>query len=493
MQERKNEMKFQMTVAGLLAAGAMSAAVQLPALFSDHAVLARKANVPVFGKADPGEKVVVTFNGQTAETAAGADGRWRVALDLSKSPEGPFELKVNERTIRDVLVGEVWLCSGQSNMAFVMSRAIGLEDELKAPPGKRLRCFLLRNDASAEPLETCQGRWVSAEGAGLKAFPAVGYFFGKGLLKNGVGPVGLIRSVQGGSKIESWMSESSLKNLVPDAKEQVAKRKPKAKPFRLPLMMFNARINPLIPCRLSGVIWYQGESNTGAADGYAALFRAMIRDWRQRFEDPELPFFWCNLPGHRPRSADPAEDANWARLRDAQTAALDLPHTGQAVLIDTGEAGDIHPRDKRLAGTRLAALALNRVYGQKRPDCGPAVDKILRDGSRLRITFRDAAGGLKAAPVPETYDVKTKEGKTGKTLRNSPNTQLEGFALRGADGQWHWAEKAVIDGDTVVVSSAKVPAPTGVKYAWQNNPCCNLYNGAGFPAVPFKCETVKAP
>ena len=484
-------MKFLLTAAGLFAVGVLAAAVQLPALFSDHAVLARKANVPIFGKADPGEKVVVTFNGQTAETAAGQDGRWRVALDLSKSPEGPFELKVNERTVKDVAVGEVWLCSGQSNMAFMMVSAIGLEDELKALPGKRMRCFMLRGGASAEPLETCQGKWVYADAANVKHFSAVGYFFGRELLKNGIGPVGLIKSVQGGSKIESWMSEESLKELVPDARTQAVKRNPKVKVFRVPLMMFNARINPLVPYRLTGVIWYQGESNAAAADRYAALFRAMIRDWRQRFEDPELPFFWCNLPGYRPRSTDPAEDSSWAKLRDAQTAVLDLPHTGQAVLVDTGETGDIHPRDKRPAGARLGALALNRVYGQKCPDSGPVVDKVVRDGSRLRLTFRNTDAGLKAAPVPETYDIKTKDGKKAKTVRNSPNTQLEGFALCGADGKWHWAEEAVIEGGTVVVSSSKVPAPAGVKYAWQNHPCCNLYNGAGFPAVPFKCDAVK--
>ncbi|MBQ9337550.1 MAG: hypothetical protein IJS14_09690 [Lentisphaeria bacterium] len=484
-------MKFLLTAAGLIAAGVLSAAVQLPSLFSNHAVLARKANVPVFGKADPGEKVVVTFNGQQAETTAGADGRWRVALDLSKSPEGPFELKVNEITVKDVVVGEVWLCSGQSNMAFMMAGAIGLKDELKALPGPRMRCFMVGGGASVEPLDTCKGKWVYADAANLKFFSAVSYFFAKELLKNGVGPVGLIKSAQGGAKIESWMSEESLKELVPDAKEQAAKRNPKVKTFRIPLMMFNARLNPLVPYRLSGVIWYQGESNASAAARYAPLFRAMIQDWRKRFEDPDLPFYWCNLPAYRPRSNDPAEEGTWPGLRAAQTAVLDLPHTGQAVLIDTGETGDIHPRDKRPAGARLGALALNRVYGQKRPDCGPSVDKVVRDGSRLRITFRDATGGLKAAPVPEKYDIATKKGTTAQTVRNSPKTQLEGFALCGADGKWHWADEAVIDGDTVAVSSAAVPVPTGVKYAWQNSPVCNLYNGEGFPAVPFKCDAVK--
>ena len=486
-------MKLAIVLAGMFSSGILCGAVELPAVFSDHAVLARKEQVPVFGTAAPGEKITVSYNGRKAETTAGKDGNWRVDLNLKDAPETPFELRVNEKVIKDVVAGEVWLCSGQSNMAFTMGSEISFQKELKNLPGGRLRRFYVSAPGNTEPQKNCRGRWVYADTRSLKTFTAVGYYFARELLKNNIGPVGLIQSAQGASRIESWMSEESLKELVPDAKAQAAANKHSKKPYRIPLMMFNSRINPLIPYRLTGVIWYQGEANSKEPQKYAALFRAMILDWRKRFEDPGLPFFWCNLPAYRGRSADPAEKSFWAELRAAQTAVLDLPHTGQAVLVDTGEEADIHPRDKYPAGVRLGALALNRVYGKKIPDCGPSVEKVVREGGKLRIAFKDAYGGLKARPVPEEYDISIRKGKKGKTLRNSPNTQLEGFALCGADGVWHWADEAVVDGDTVVVSSGKVPLPAEVKYAWQNNPVCNLYNGAGFPAVPFqrKCDGMK--
>ena len=486
-------MKTAFVLAGVLSAVVLSGAVELPAIFSDHAVLARKEKVPVFGTAAPGEKIVVACNGRKAETVAGKDGTWRVDLNLKDAPETPFELRVNEKVVKDVAAGEVWLCSGQSNMAFAMRGDVNFQKKVKKTPGAVIRRFYVSAPGSAEPRKNCKGRWVYADARSLQSFSAVGYYFAEELLKNNIGPVGLIQSVQGASRIESWMSEESLKELIPDAKAQTAAKKATVKPYRLPLMMFNARINPLVPYRLTGVIWYQGESNTRDPQNYAALFRTMIRDWRKRFEDPDLPFFWCNLPFFRDRSADPAEQSRWAELRAAQTAVLDLPHTGQAVLVDTGETAEIHPRDKHTAGARLGALALNRVYGRKIPDCGPSAEKVVREGGKLRIAFKDAHGGLKAMPVPEEYDISTRKGKKGKTVRNSPGTQLEGFALCGADGVWHWAEEAVVDGDTVVVSSGKVPLPTGVKYAWQDSPVCNLYNGAGFPAVPFqrKCDGIK--
>ena len=484
--------KLLIASAALLAGTILNAAVKLPAIFSDHAVLARRAKVPVFGTAAPGEKVTVTLDRYKAETTAGKDGRWRVDLNLADSPEGPFELKVNDLTVKDVLVGEVWLCSGQSNMAFPMAGAIGLNEEKKNPPGKRFRCFLLNNPAADEPQTDCRGRWVYAEPATIPYFPAVGYFFGKELLANKIGPVGLIKSAQGGSRIECWMSLESLKDLVPDALEK-SRVKPRPKMwYRLPLLLFNSRLHPLIPYRLSGVVWYQGESNAASANRYAALFRAMIQDWRKRFEDPELPFFWCNLPSYRARSEKPDEPSNWAELRAAQTEVLSLPATGQAVLIDTGEIGNIHPRDKQPAGRRIAALALARVYGRKCPDAGPSMTAVVREGNSLRISFRDLHGGLRAAPVPEEYDISTSKKKRGKTVRLSPKTQLEGFALCGADGQWHWADRAVIEGDQVVISSEKVQAPCGVRYAWQNSPVCNLFNAAGFPAVPFQYKLDKA-
>jgi sialate O-acetylesterase len=242
---------------------------------------------------------------------------------------------------------------------------------------------------------------------------------------------------------------------------------------------------------LSGVIWYQGEANSKTYEDYDQLFRALITQWRNDFKNPQLPFFWCNLAPYRDKSADPSLVTEWANLRLKQTQVLDLPHTGEAILTDAGEMKDIHPRNKKVPGERLAALALARVYGRNIPCTGPAAVKAVREKNAAVISFKDVYDGLEAKAVPATYVVKSKEGKTAPLKRNSPDTQLEGFALCGKDGKWFWADKAVIRGKQIVLSSAKVQEPVKVRCGLQNNPTCNLYNKAGFPVVPFEISVEK--
>ena len=639
----------------LLAAAAFSlnAAVKLPAIFSDHAVLARRAQVPVFGLAAPGEKVTVEFNGQKRSAVAGKDGKWRVALNLANSPEGPFELKVNNLVIKDVIVGEVWLCSGQSNMAFKLQKSEGFAAVKAKPAGSRLRTFNAGLRSTEVPHETGSGKWVYADAANVGSFTGVGYFFGQKLLKELNCAVGLINSSWGGSPIETWITLGALRAAVPQTQEREAEisRRVKVYPaavskyiaehaawaknnnrndvplkapaadtkwttikntrvpggvlwvrkvvdipanltagerlismqrfkvpftvwcdgkkiadwplekcvrniyprFKLPKLapgkheflfrfynplpgttyfpqpvticgqnfdgvewdiwqekaytgkttpppknpgipprdffngqrVFNGSIAPFVPYALDGVIWYQGETNAGRYAEYTVLQRALVKDWRRLFETPDLPFYWCNLPNFYKKTQDPGANAVWANFRAAQTAALDLPHTGEATLIDVGEANDIHPLNKKVPGERLAAIALANVYGKKVPFAGPAVSKVVREGNALRISYKNLFGGLKEVPLPKFYDTVKRHGKKAPLVRCCPKTQLEGFALSGKDGKWYWAEKAVIDGDTVVVSSSKVPVPCAVRYGWQNNPNCNLYNKANFPAVPF--------
>ena len=632
---------------------ALGAAVKVPSIFSDHAVLARRGKVPVFGTAAPGEKVTVEFNGQKKSTAAAKDGKWRIYLDLANSPEGPFELKINDLTIKDVIVGEVWLCSGQSNMDLRLSRAETYAAAKAKPANKRLRSFNVPSRSSAVPLTESRGSWVIADSKNIATFSAVAYHFGEKLQKELNRPVGLINDAWGGSPIETWMTTEALKASVPKTLERDAEVLRKAAaypaavkkyladrtvwekannrqdtahkapadnvqwrkidPLRLPggvvwvrrtitlpaalsknaglismmrhktpftvwcdgkkvadwslervvrnqypriqlpalsagkhtfmfrfynplnnstrllqplticnqqfdggewefyqekaftnktapapknpgmpprdffngQRVYNGCIAPFIPYALNGVIWYQGETNGSRYAEYAALQRALVKDWRRAFETPDLPFYWCQLPNFYRKSSNPAEEPAWAHFRAAQTAALDLPHTGQAVLIDVGEANDIHPINKLVPGERLAAIALANVYGKKVPFAGPEMTKVVREGNALRISYKNLHGGLKAVPVPAFYDVIKRQGKKAPLVRYSPNTQLEGFAICGKDGKWVWAEKAVIDGDTVVVSSSKVPEPCRVRYAWQNNPNTNLYNKAGFPAAPF--------
>ncbi len=631
----------------------LSAAVKLPGIFSDHAVLARRAKVPVFGKAAPGEKVTVEFNGQKRSAVAGKDGKWRVDLNLANSPEGPFELKVNDLVIKDVVVGEVWLCSGQSNMAFRIARCENAAAVKAAPAGKRLRSFLLHVKSSPVPQEEVGGRWVYADPQNVASFSGVAYFFGRKLLQELDRPVGVINSSWGGSPIETWLTVDALKNSVPETlkrdsqvseemkgypaavkkyaadlvawaasvkRQDLPHKVPaagavwkKVTPPRIPggvtwlrrtfeissveegkavavnmarlrhaftlwcdgkkvadwplekairnqfprftlknlapgkheIMLrfynplsngsyfsqpvsigkenldhaewacfqekkfsgkaasapkdpgkpprdffngqrvYNGSIAPIVPYGLNGVIWYQGETNTRRYNEYTALQRALVKDWRKAFEIDDLPFYWCNLPNMMAKSKDPSLDPVWTLFRAAQSAACDLPFTGEAILIDVGEANDIHPVDKVTPGERLAAIALANVYGKKVPFAGPVLTKVVRKGNALQLHFKNLHGGLVAREVPAFHYTMKRTGKKQVLVRNSPGTQLEGFALCGRDGKWFWAEKAVIDGECVVVSSSKVPEPCRVRYAWQNNPSGNLYNKAGFPAAPF--------
>ena len=475
------------------------AKVKLPAIFSDHAVLAKKAKVPVFGKADPGEKVVVSFNGQTRETVAKENGKWRVDLNLADSPEGPFELKVNDLVIKDVIVGEVWLCSGQSNMAYGLLGSKGYKEAVAKPAGSRLRCFNVKRNSSKVPLDEVEGKWHYASKGSTRAFQGVSYFFGRKLLEELNTPVGLIQSAWGGTNMDAWMSWEAIAK-VPTAYARAKKKDAANLPKREKVKasrLYNAMIYPLKPYGLNGVIWYQGERNSHNPHDYAALTREWVKLWRNDFEFQEMPVYWCSLAAYNDKNADPNALSKWSFIREQQTLALDLPFTGQAILTDAGESRNIHPRDKKTPGERLAAIALANVYGKKVPFQGPMMADVVRKGAKLVVSFKNPAVGLVARELPAEFDVDSRDSKKkdkikkAKIVRNSPDTQLEGFAVCGKDGKFFWADEAVIEGDTVVVSSKKVAEPVGIRFAWAQNPTANLYSKAGFPAVPFRKNDIK--
>lgn len=262
------------------------------------------------------------------------------------------------------------------------------------------------------------------------------------------------------------------------------------RPWIVPASLYNGMIHGLAPYALRGVIWYQGESNAEHAARYRTAFPMLIADWRRRWDRPDLPFYWVQLANYRGKTSDPNATSSWALLREAQTLALQWPQTGQAVIIDAGEAGDIHPLSKREPGERLAAIALARDYGKAGEYTGPMFDAMAIEGSAIRITFRHVGGGLVARPVPATYLHASRPTLVTRPLvRNSPASELEGFAIRGAAGSpWVWAE-ARIAGDAVVVSAPQVPEPEAVRYGWASNPTGNLYNADGFPASPFRTDT----
>jgi lysophospholipase L1-like esterase len=282
-----------------------------------------------------------------------------------------------------------------------------------------------------------------------------------------------------------WMAkaEYELPPLEPAAKEKIP---PLTGQHVLPGRLFQGMVHPILPYAIRGVLWYQGESNVGSASLYRTSFPLLMQDWRQQWQQGDFPFYYCQLANYRQKTDQPGESV-WADLREAQAKTLSVPNTGMAVLIDTGESEDIHPQSKQVAGERLARIALAKTYGRDVVDSGPVYTSMKVEGSAIRLHFDHLGGSLVAKEVPTTYDVMRKAGKAAPLVRNSPHSQLEGFAICGADKKWVWAD-AKIDGDTVMVSSTQVATPIAVRYAWADNPSCNLYNHAGLPASPFRTD-----
>jgi sialate O-acetylesterase len=471
-----------------------AAAVKLPAVIGDGMVLQRDIKVPIWGTAKPGEKVTVTFGDQKATATTGADGRWMVTLDALKAG-GPFEMTVagsDTITLKDILVGEVWICSGQSNMAWPTGRTANAEQEIREANYPKIRLFTVANKVAGTPQSDTKGSWVRCSPETVGRFSAVAYYFGRYLYKDLNVPIGLIHTSWGGTPAEAWTSRATLeadpdlKVIVDQWDRQIADHRkappapqrppartrpaaaarapvdPEASPHRAS-GLYNGMIQPLIPYAIRGAIWYQGESNAPRAYQYRKLFPAMIGNWRKAWGEGDFPFLFVQLANFRPTKPEPA-DSDWAELREAQTMTLSLPRTGMAVIIDIGEAADIHPKNKQEVGKRLGLAALAIAYGKDIPYSGPMYDSMKVEGDKVRLTFKHVDGGLIA-----------KDG------------ELKGFAIAGADRKFVWAD-AKIDGDTIVVHSDQVSEPKAVRYAWADNPECNLYNKAGLPASPFRTD-----
>lgn len=639
-------------LAGFVWSEAAPAAVAVPALISDNMVLQRSAQTPIWGTADPGEKVTVAFGPVVADSVADADGRWRVDLDLRDAPGEPGELSISGAdstiAVRNAVVGEVWLCSGQSNMEWGLSETEGAKEEIASADYPGIRHFAVAKTVANEPLSALEGQWVVATPETVGGFTAVGYYFGKEIHQSTGHAVGLINASWGGTDAESWTSDAQLET-VERYRESVAQRRAALRPggmeqyktdvlawaaahvpavdgaeaaarwagldvpaqgdmwreMKLPTMwqaaglnhngivwfrkevdlpadaadreatlslgavddcdatyvngtkvgetgveqdefwahprryavprgllkpgrnvvavrvadiggtggvpgpatamrltagehsvrldgpwayaveqvidlsklpprpqmplggnpnqaavLYNGMIAPIVPYAIRGATWYQGENNARRHAHYAELMRLLIEGWRKDFGRGEFPFYIVQLTNFRERAAEPT-DTDWARLRDAQAeVSRTVPNTGLAVTIDIGDEKDIHPRNKRDVGKRLAAIALAKEYGQQVEYAGPTYERHVVDGDKVRVTFTHADGLTADGGKPR------------------------GFAIAGADGRFVWAD-AAIDGGTVVLSAPGVDRPTAIRYAWGDNPEANLRNAAGLPAVPF--------
>mgnify|MGYP000103161848 CR=1 FL=1 len=493
-----------------------ASSLKTPSVISDNMVLQRGMKVPIWGWAAPGESVTVTFKGQSASAVADGQGHWMVRLGPFEASEKPADLIIagkTKKTIANVLVGEVWVCSGQSNMEWSLNKACNGEAEVAdARNYPALRLFDAPNTTATVPQSDLKAAWAVCSPESAAPFSAVGYFFGRELHQALKVPIGLIHSSWGGTPAEAWTrrealeAEPALKNIVarydqacreydpivaersyrlaleqwPARAEEA--RKTGAKPPRKPMppthpsnrqgspgALYNGMIAPLIPYGIRGAIWYQGEANAARADEYRTLFPAMIQNWRADWGQGDFPFLFVQLANFMEVQTEPVQDkAAWPYLREAQLMTLSLPNTAMACAIDLADAdnpSDIHPKNKQEVGRRLALAARARVYGEPVVYSGPIYKSMsVRDG-QIRLEFNHVGSGLMA--------------KGGEPLK--------GFAIAGADRKFVWAD-AKIDGDAVVVSARDVAAPAAVRYSWANNPIGNLYNKEGLPASPFRTD-----
>ncbi len=496
------------------------AELALPHFFSDHMVLQRERNAAVWGTADPGAEVKVSFQGKSATAKAGEDGKWRVEIPTGEANATGAELTVSSGeqkiAIQDVLVGEVWFASGQSNMYFTMDRVPAYEDLIAKSDYPGLRMFNAPLVTAVEPQDDIEGDWTAATPETVPGYSAVAFFFARKLYLDLDIPVGVIKSAWGGKPVETFTSRKAL-NTLPGAKEMVEatieadkayddakaqefyekrlaqwaagleewRKKPEAErgryakkpqPPKRPLdtegkpgVLFNSMINPFTGYTMRGAIWYQGEGNAKpGAVPYDQTLPLMINDWRQRWDD-DFSFYFVQLANFRDPTTEPGDNDPWELLQDRMRHVLETtPKTGMAIINDIGEAKDIHPKNKQDVGERLALWALAKDYGQEDlVYSGPLFKSSKKADGAIRVTFDHVGEGLKV--------------RDGGDLKR--------FEIAGEDKVWHWADAQIEGKDSVVVSSAEVADPVAVRYAWAANPeGANLVNSAGLPASVFRTD-----
>ncbi|MDZ4851541.1 MAG: sialate O-acetylesterase [Pirellulaceae bacterium] len=469
--------------------------VTLPNIFCDHMVLQRDQANKLWGKSSASESVSATIAGQTVTTQANADGLWSLMLP-SLEAGGPHSLVVrasNEITINDVLVGEVWICSGQSNMQWKVGSANDADLEQLASHYPQIRMINFPQVGSQTPVWSHDAaRWQVCSSGTVKDFSAVGYFFARQVHQTIGVPVGMINNAWGGSACEAWVDRptlskagsyqglldtwavrnqeyaklSSIQNPTDEDKVKLANIKKLASGNQNPSNIYNGVLASHIGYGIKGAIWYQGESNASRAYQYRELFPLMITTWRSRWNQGDFPFYWVQLADFKGEIDEPNE-SEWAELREAQSMTMKtLPKTGQAVIIDIGEGKDIHPRNKVDVGRRLARWALANEYG-------------------VEIAFRS----------PEFKSMAVLEGKAtlqfdylGSGWRPFDTAEPKGFAIAGKDRKFVWAKATIGKDNSVQVSSALVPNPVAVRYAWADNPRCNMYSQSGLPLTPFRTD-----
>lgn len=452
----------------LLLLGPLRAELRLPALFGDHMVLQRERPIPVWGRADPETEVRVRLGDRRRTTRAAANGSWRVSFPARKVGD-PLDLVIeagdDTRRFTDLLVGEVWICSGQSNMEWPLHDTARGDTYTPRADLPRLRLFRVSRNIARRPDPVGEGEWQLSSPKTAEDFSAVGWHFGREILETQEVPVGLIQAAWSGTRIQSWMPAETLASFSFERHSRFQADAFSNEAHR-PSALYNGMLHALLPFPAQGVIWYQGESNAGTPEHYRKLFPALIREWRKRAENPDLHFLYVQLANFRAPQRRPSE-GGWAWIREAQGAALDLPRTAETVILDAGEAYDIHPRDKRTPAHRLALHARALVYGEDIPHRHPRLKEAdpLPDGA-MRLTLAHTYGRLR-----------TRDDKAPR-----------GFAVRAAGGNWVWAKTKITGPDTLRLSHPRDRAVAHVRYAWASNPAGNLVNRIGHPLAPFRTD-----
>lgn len=482
----------------------VTAQVKLPALVGDNMVLQQNTKVNLWGWASPNEKITIQLGWQTApvEITASPDGIWKTAVNTPQGSEKKYNITIeatNKINLQNILIGEVWICSGQSNMYFPVGKeektwktgVVNYEEEIKNATYPNIRIFTVLTKASPKPLDDVTGSWAACSPSSVKTFSAVAYFFGRDLYQKLDVPIGLISTSWGGTKAEAWTSQTVLEEnpdflsiLETDAKNEklhqeklesyyanlkkerivnnndLSKselKKPKKEENKTSYVLYNAMLHPLINYTMKGVIWYQGESNAEQAYLYRSLFPAMVKNWRNDWNQGDFPFYYVQITPHRSQNPD---------IREAQLLSLkNIPNSGMVVTTDVGNATNIHPIDKQTVGHRLALIARAKTYNEGNlVYSGPIYNQMKIKKDRIQLFFDYADSGLV---------------KNGEVLKE--------FEIAGEDKVFYSAD-AKIDGKSVVVSSAKVKKPVAVRFAWKAIPEPNLFNKENLPASPFRTD-----
>lgn len=464
--------------------------VKLPRLFSDNMMLQQKTRAPIWGWADPGEKVTIKLGKRSAEATADTNGKWMAKLS-TPGAGGPYELVVsgkNTITVKNVLIGEVWLAAGQSNMWYQLGNTKAGQEDIPQANYPQIRILMSRNEFSPKPLDDMAGEWKECTPANAPNFAAVSYYFARELYENLKMPIGIINIAADGTGIESWISKESLLKF-PETKahyeswerrlstysadkaayDAVVKQDPEyGKTHKPPVdpisrfgetVTYSTQLLPVVPYAVKGITWYQGEHDVGEHEMYRKVLPVLVQEWRDLWHE-NLPFYSVQIE----RFGKKDTTYKGGEFRQAQTALLALPNTGLATGIDTGDSTDAHKAAKPPIGHRLAVLALAKTYHRDIDYASPTFESMKIENDKIRVKFRDTDGGLVVQ-----------------------GDKVVGFAIAGDDKKWVWAD-AKLDGNSVLVWSDQVPRPTAVRYAWGDWPDTSLYNKAGLPVAPFDSE-----